>query len=235
MPYPFAHPAAILPLLRPLGRHAAPSALAIGSMVPDAWYFVPEVVRADSHSLEGLFGFCLPAGVLGYLAFHLLLKQPLLSLLPEKLASRLQAFCVPGLPPAGWPAVLGCLLAGAATHIVWDALAHAHRVLQHGSTLIGGAIVAAWLWRRVARAAPQRCASLPPRARAWIIAALAAASAGWALWVAALEPLTLPHDVVGLRHALRTAGLAAVQALGVSAIGYAILWKLCARIGYQSR
>ena len=80
MPYPFAHPAAILPLAGPMGRFAAPSALAIGSVAPDLWYLVPGLARDDSHSLAGLFWFCLPAGALAYLAFHLLLKQPLLAL-----------------------------------------------------------------------------------------------------------------------------------------------------------
>ena len=79
MPYPFAHPAAVLPLARPMGRFAVPSALAIGSVVPDLWYFVPFADRADSHSLAALFWFCLPAGLAAYALFHLLLKQPLTS------------------------------------------------------------------------------------------------------------------------------------------------------------
>ena len=61
MPYPFAHPAAVLPLARPLGRFAVPSALAVGSIAPDLWYFVPLVGRPDSHSIGGLAWFCLPA------------------------------------------------------------------------------------------------------------------------------------------------------------------------------
>jgi len=47
VPYPFAHPAAVLPLARPMGRFAAPSALAIGSVLPDLWYFVPLADRAE--------------------------------------------------------------------------------------------------------------------------------------------------------------------------------------------
>ena len=35
MPFTFAHPAAVVPLLRPLGRYGVLSALVIGSIVPD--------------------------------------------------------------------------------------------------------------------------------------------------------------------------------------------------------
>ena len=60
--YPFAHPAAVLPLARPMGRFAVPSALAIGSVAPR-----PLVLRArssaarTSHSLAGA-ALVLPAG-----------------------------------------------------------------------------------------------------------------------------------------------------------------------------
>ena len=81
MPYPFAHPAAVLPLARLLGRAGSPSALAIGSMIPDAWYFVPGLVRADSHGAAGLLWFCL--------------------LLPRLLACRLARYA--GRPRAPWP------------------------------------------------------------------------------------------------------------------------------------
>jgi hypothetical protein len=51
VPFTLAHPAAAVPLLRPLGRRGLLSALVIGSMAPDLWYFVPfDVTRADSHS-----------------------------------------------------------------------------------------------------------------------------------------------------------------------------------------
>ena len=225
MPYPFAHPAAILPLIGPLGRCAVPSALAIGSMVPDAWYFVPLIARDDSHSLAGLVWFCLPAGLLAYLAFHLLLKQPLLALLPERAASRFAPFATPGLPAAPWRAVLLSLLIGACTHLAWDALSHASRVLQHASTLLGGAFVAWWVWRRLPQTAARALAvpALSPAARRITLAALVLLSAGW---MAATEPSVLARDPVGLREALRGAGLAAMQGLGLSTIGYAMLWKL---------
>jgi hypothetical protein len=51
-------------------------------------------------------------------------------------------------------------------------------------------------------------------------------SIGWAGWVAATETIALPGDAAALRGALRSAGLAAAQGLGLSTIGYAILWRL---------
>jgi hypothetical protein len=229
MPYPFAHPAAILPLIGPLGRFAVPSALAIGCMVPDAWYFVPLVERHDSHSLGGLLWFCLPAGLLAYLAFHLLLKQPLLALLPAPTAAKLAAYASPRLPPAPWRAVLLCLLIGACTHLAWDALSHTSRVLQHASTVVGTAVVAWWLWRRLERIpapALPRVLVLSPALRRSTLALLMLVSLGWAGWVAATETLALAGDAAVLRRALRSAGLAAAQGLGLSTIGYAILWRL---------
>ena len=132
MPYPFAHPAAVLPLIRPMGRWGAPPALVIGSMVPDAWYLVPGLIRADSHSAAGLFLFCLPAGLLAYIAYHLL---------------RQEAF-----PSTPWHAVIVSLMVGALTHLAWDAVTHlyAYRgfyVLQHASTVLGTAFVVWWCCR----------------------------------------------------------------------------------------
>ena len=235
MPYPFAHPAAILPLARPLGRFAAPSALVIGSMAPDAWYFVPLLERDDSHSLAGLVLFCLPASVLAYFVFHLLLKQPLLALLPQPLAARLAPFSFPLLPRARWPALLASILTGALTHLAWDALTHERfvvngfQVLQHASTLLGTACVAWWVWLRLRDTAPRSLPAgftLPPAVRHGTLAALIALSVGWAGWAGELHTISLPRDLIELRRALRTAGLDVVQALTLSMIGYAMLWKL---------
>src|SRR5262245_39207676 len=121
MPYPFAHPAAVLPLPRLMGRLAVPSALVIGSLSPDLWYLAPPLAREDNHGAAALLWFCLPAGLALYALFHLLLKQPLIALLSPRLA----AFTPAGLPAAPWRAVVVSLLAGALTHFAWDAATHA--------------------------------------------------------------------------------------------------------------
>ena len=138
MPYPFAHPAAVLPLIRPMGRFGVTSALVIGSMIPDAWYLVPGLARSDSHSASGLLWFCLPLGLLVYVAFHYLRNE--------------------SLPAAPWHAVVISLLVGALTHLGWDGLAHAYslngiHVLQHASTVAGAAFIVWWCYRSLRLAA----------------------------------------------------------------------------------
>ena len=90
MPYPFAHPAAVLPLA---ARFGVPSALVIGSVAPDLWYLLPFIDRAQTHSLSGVLAFCLPAGLLLYLLFHFVLKEPLIALLSPRLRHLLAAHC----------------------------------------------------------------------------------------------------------------------------------------------
>jgi hypothetical protein len=237
MPYPFAHPAAIVPLAGPMGRFAVPSALAIGSMIPDAWYFVPLLVRNDSHSLGGLLWFCLPAGLLVYLLFHIVLKQPLLALLPVSLAAKLAQFASPRLPEAAWHAVVLSLLVGACTHLAWDAISHTSRVLQHASTLLGTLFMAGWIRRRVQRAGGRELPppfALSPLARHGALALLAALSAGWAAWAAwVLTSQTpgFPDDAAGLRQLLRGTGIAGAQALAAGVLAYAVLMTALTRNG----
>ncbi len=228
MPYTLAHHAAVIPLSRVLGRFAVPSALAIGSVIPDAWYLLSFLNREDSHSLAGIVSFCLPAGLFAYAAFHLIFKQPLLALLPQDLAGKLAAFTCPGLPPVRWAAVLLSLLAGASTHLVWDALTHGYEIggyniLQHASTLFGTVFVAWWLWKKL-RATPVLTATrvMPGPARAAIVTALVLVSA-----VAFLsEVLTMPvSDIEALRDLLRAASVTAVSAFGLMLVAYSVLWR----------
>lgn len=241
MPYAFAHPAAVVPLARMLGARAVPSALAIGSMIPDAWYLVPGLDRDSSHELAGVLLVCLPAGAFAYVAFHLLYKQPLLALLPSALARRLAAFTCPGLPKAGaWPVLLSLML-GIFTHLVWDAFTHEghltelalpfleyrltqdvplHRALQHASTLAGSVILLLWLRRKLSLVAPQAEAPvLLPRARIAVLAAmvLVPAAAFLSVWSAV--------DGVALRIALRASGVTAVCALGLVVLLFCIAWR----------
>src|SRR3990170_3855049 len=107
-----------------MGRFGVASALVIGSMVPDAWYLVPGLARADSHSAAGLLWFCLPVGVLAYVVFRYFRKETIRA--------------------APWHAVVVSLLVGALTHLGWDGIAHSYawngvNVLQHGSTVLGTA------------------------------------------------------------------------------------------------
>jgi hypothetical protein len=247
MPYPFAHPAAVIPLRHLMGRFAVPSALVIGSIVPDLWYFGPDMVRADSHGLGGLLWFCLPAGLVLYLAFHLLLKQPLMALLPAGLAARAAHWTAEALPAASWLGVMLSLLAGALTHQAWDALTHAsststylfpwldapllalgeyrmngYQVLQHGSSALGGAVVAAWTWRKLGSVpAPAARATLAAPLRGVILLALLVVPA-----LAAPAARLETFDLLALRGYARTAGFAALAAFMLAVVAYAALWHL---------
>lgn len=195
VPFTFAHPAAAVPLLRPLGRYGSLSALAIGSIAPDLAFIVPlGLAREQTHSLAALFLFCLPAGALAYLLFHALFKAPLLALMPGAVAQRMD-----GGAPAPWSAVLVSLLCGAGTHLLWDAFTHpgtlvvnalpllqtelatvggyrvyAYKLLQHGSSVVGLALLARWSLQWLRRAPPERTSRLLALSSPQRIGALAA-------------------------------------------------------------
>lgn len=248
MPYACAHPAAVIALAPALGRLAVPSALAIGSAIPDAWYFLPYLKRADSHSALGLALFCLPAGLFVYAAFHLIFKQPLLALLPRGLGARAAAFACTGLPPVPWRAVLLSLLAGSITHYVWDAFTHPgalvdalrlnHRLFQHGSTVLGTAFVAGWLVRKLSLA-PRDASrvALPTAARSFITVLFLALLIGAFCTVILLLPGELHGS--GLRSLLRAAGITSVSVLGLALLAYCLLfrsiWARASRTGRDQR
>lgn len=218
-----------------------PSALAIGSVVPDGWYFLPFLARTDSHGALGLLLFCLPAGLCTYAAFHLIFKQPLLALLPRTLAARAAAFACPGLPRMPWHAVLTSLVAGVLTHYAWDALTHPgaivdalhlnHRLLQHASTLLGTAFVAWWLWSKL-RNAPRRedPHQLPPPVRLGVVAVMLGVSLGaFCLVLLGLPASTI--DWSAWRSLLRAAGVTSLSVLGLALLLYCLLFRsISARI-----
>ena len=174
MPLTIAHAVAAIPLRRPLGRLGVLAALVIGSITPDLPLFLPlPFGRNTTHTALALLWFCLPAGILAYLLYDLVLDRPLRALMPEGFQRRRDA------RPAVWsPAVLVSLLLGAATHSTRDAFTHGgsagfgewlpvietrlftvsgytvyvFSVLQHLSTTFGLILLAVWIWRWYHRA-----------------------------------------------------------------------------------
>ena len=175
MPFTLAHPAAALPLRRPLGRWAAPVALVVGSMVPDFGYFLPWVAgRLASHTPWGLLTFNLPVGLVAFAAFHLLAPASLRARLPRASRSRVPLGVLIFTVPVS-------IVLGAATHLAWDSCTHdygvavaafsvlstpiftwegytlfVYRVLQHLSTFAGLALLGRWArdWWREQSPAP---------------------------------------------------------------------------------
>jgi hypothetical protein len=261
MPFTFAHPAAAVPLLRPLGRFGSLSALVIGSMTPDFWYLFPySVGRGGGHSFSGLFWFCLPMGVVVYLLFHALVKQPVLSVLPTWVAARLSVHAHgPALSPGAWPAALLSLFVGAVTHVAWDAFTHSdgpgvaalpfletllfsvhgyhlhvYKLLQHTSTFAGLALLARWSWRwlRVAPIQTLRSALVvSPAQRGVLLATLVTLPALGALSVAA--PLFHSVDLWTIQVFFKRAVLIGMAVLGGELLLFGACWQVGAWFAHR--
>jgi len=173
----------------------------IGSTSPDFVYFFHLGTNGDfSHSLAGIFLFCVPASTVVYIVYYLILRQPLLALMPDAIATRMA-------PAAEWiprsvPAFLittSSFAIGAATHIGWDAFTHGgtfvvnnfpilrtrldlvfgytlplYKVLQHLSSVLGLFALAACTVRWMQRTPPSitRAHRLNRRQKTSVIASL---------------------------------------------------------------
>jgi hypothetical protein len=179
MPWTFAHPAAVLPFARLTGPRAlSPLALAVGALGPDLPYYVPGNELAwTAHKAHGVVLIALPAALLVYTLVRWL-RRPVVALLPQPHRAFAQNACDATPPLTGFSLAMIALsaLIGAVTHVVWDAFTHAGRffvvlipvlqtplfntdsytvrvfhLLQHLSTLVGGAALLAFYLRRLAR------------------------------------------------------------------------------------
>lgn len=140
MPFTLSHAAAVLPAVRRTGRARGPlvaSALILGSFAPDTFYFADAVVEGVmsygtfTHSLPGVLT-ADAALTAALVACWLLLREPLIALLPHAWRGRVHAFARGEhwrgrqlLSLALWfylSAVLGSL-----THVVWDSFTHLDR------------------------------------------------------------------------------------------------------------
>jgi hypothetical protein len=89
MPFTFSHPAIVLPFAFLPRKWFSLTGLVIGSLIPDFEYFLRMRIKSNySHTIDGLFWFDLPLGIiLGYI-FHYLVRDSLLNNLPIFLKSR---------------------------------------------------------------------------------------------------------------------------------------------------
>jgi hypothetical protein len=128
MPFTPSHTALVLPLVRINPRYVSATGLIIGSMVPDFEYFFRLSPDAEyGHTLAGLLYFDLPVSVLLALLFHQVVKHNLISHLPSFLQARLQPLrqlsFVTYLKTHALVFIVSAL-AGAASHLFWDAFTH---------------------------------------------------------------------------------------------------------------
>ncbi|MEV2238102.1 DUF4184 family protein [Micromonospora sp. NPDC049891] len=241
MPFTGSHVAAVLPLTR--SAWLVPSALVIGSMAPDAPYYLPLPVKATlAHSLIGVLSVDVVLGLGALILWHGLLARFLTAISPAWLRERLP---VPGFHSrwsVGYAAMLVVsLVIGALTHVLWDSFTHdgmwgavhigwlseshlgtpGYRWIQRMSTIVGAIVVVFWLlrwWHRQSPVPEQR----PPANRILVVAAwlaIAFAAAGGAA-LAAAEDVT-PQRMLFL--AVTQAGGAGLTAAIVLAAGHAAL------------
>ena len=241
MPFTLAHPLAVVPLRR---TGLVFSALVVGSMSPDFEYFLRPLERVlpfgldhhVSHTLAGVFLICLPVSLLLLWLWHSVLKCPLLELAPESHRIRLAPFAGEFSFGPGRRILIVCasILAGVATHIIWDSFTHAwgwpvqsvtplqakvslpgiaplpaYRCLQHASTVFGFlAVIIVYLhWIRHAPPAKISTGRIPSsrRFRILLIGGIVAIVSGLVLaWFR--FPLTDPENFRGF--VVRTAVVA---------------------------
>lgn len=128
MPFTFAHPAAVLPFRRFCPSILHFPALVVGSMTPDAGYYLHNWQWAVlGHSFVGSVTFDVPAGMIFLSLFYLSLR-PVAAVLPAPHRQTVLSWC----PQLKWPGLVRVLtmcfsiILGAWTHIVWDGFTHAN-------------------------------------------------------------------------------------------------------------
>lgn len=212
MPFTLSHAAAVLPALRGDGAgrgRLVPAVLVAGSFAPDMTYYAASVSDEAmafgdvTHSVAGVFTVdVLTAWAL--VGLWLLVREPLVALLPRSRQGRTAALTRCGRPRARvrpatalWWYVSAVL--GALTHVVWDAFTHHDRwgtslfpalsrtagglpvylYVQYGSSAVAAVVIAVFLVRALRHAPADAFGGGAP-------AGVPALSAGDRWWAAAV-------------------------------------------------
>lgn len=256
MPFTLSHPAAVIPLYR---RGLVLSALIIGSMSPDFEYFLRlQTGHRFSHSLPGLFLFCIPTGLLALWIFHSLLKLPLLSLLPLSHQQRLLPVAKTFRfgPARQFGLIVFSLLLGACTHLVWDAFTHEESgvlhylpllrtpiaastspdplkpcdLLQHGSSIFGLLLLGYWYRRWLRQAVPQPIQPTIELSRRakLILGGTIGSSACFLASIYGLSLIPFGIQLSWLTFFLRQAVLVGMLAFSLELMLFSVCWHLIA-------
>ena len=250
MPFPLAHPAAVLPFRRWSTPYLNFVVLMIGSITPDLGYCLERYdVDRLSHSIRGCFIFSLPVGWVLVLIFHAV-GEPLVGLLPAPHRQALLPACAKRKQP--WFAVPLSLLIGAGTHVFWDSLTHEtgwfverssflqwvllswnghafplHRLLWHASTW-GGLLL---LYRAYAKtlngtADPAKVSAVEEKRRYAIWACLLLLPLPGAVLVAFLHNARRSSSLTVLPEVLRLSATLYLVVLLVLLIGLGVALKM---------
>lgn len=99
------------------------SALVVGCFAPDFEYFLG-IHGGFGHTLTGIFVFDLPLALAVLWLFHRYAKEPLAACLPEGTRERLHLHPLSIGSVSRFAMILVSILAGIATHILWDSFTH---------------------------------------------------------------------------------------------------------------
>jgi hypothetical protein len=209
LPFTLSHAAAVLPAVRTDGTgrgRLVPAVLVAGSFSPDMTYYAASVVSGAmefgtvTHSFPGVFTIdVLVAWAL--VGLWLLLREPLVALLPRGRRGRVATLLRCGAPRARVSAGLvarwyASAVLGALTHVVWDAFTHLDRwgmrlfpvlgrevagsplywYLQYGGSALAAVVIAVFcgyaLRRAPVAAEPRGVPVLSMRDRWWAVAVI---------------------------------------------------------------
>jgi len=253
MPFTLAHPAVVVPLARLGPRVLVLSALVVGSMAPDFEYFVYlRPIRTIGHDFQGIWLQCVPAGLVCLAVFDLVLKHPLMQLLPDSIRLRLLPFETPTplWPIASLLRIVLSIALGAFTHIAWDAFTHengwvvcrvqflsrtvlehngqplkVYKLLQYVSTVVGLACLAAWSCRwvgRQPRMANSGAVGMAPRNRNAVCAVLLVVP----VWFGSTRALQASND--GLYRMAGHFVVSTITAVTALVLVYGVLYRFLA-------
>lgn len=190
MPFTFAHPMVVLPVLR--ARWLDATCLVIGATAPDFDYFIHGEQSGNfGHTLIGVALFGVPITLIAAALFHGFVRDALLLVAPVVIARRVAI--VVSRPRARWPAaplivLVTSAVIGNLTHLAWDGFTHDRgwgvrwfprllatrvdvpvigsmgmdRVIQYASSVIGLVVVALVVTRVIRR---RRAIALPEAPR----------------------------------------------------------------------
>jgi len=257
VPFTLAHPVVVIPLR----RHADLTALVIGSMVPDLAHFTGlDINREITHHVLLWPLFALPAGLLVYLLFTRMMREPLLSLGPLGLVERLVPRDRQPAEPGHWKRVLSGLLIGAASHLLFDRVTtldpafdwvlpllqplitvagigvSVQDLLRHGGALLGLGLIGYWIWRWWQQAprrplVPEDQGPLHLKPSARaLIVVLVAIVVLAAALLAAMR-----EDGLGTRHLIGQMVRTAMPATSLALVAYAALWHVWRRSVWPGR
>lgn len=125
MGFTFSHPALVIPFKYLPRKWYSATGLIVGSMVPDFEYFIRIVNQESnySHTILGVFWFDIPLAIIISVAFHVIIRDPLISNLPAVIKSRFTRYLSNdwvAYAKKNWIIVLSSIFIGIMSHLFWD-------------------------------------------------------------------------------------------------------------------